>query len=58
MSYIAKKAIFKISVFWVNSMYSSTLYSIDKHNIKCLEPFLPLYGHFENWRFLGMYWQY
>ena len=24
-----------------------TLYVIDIHNIRCLKPFLPLYGHFE-----------
>ena len=32
-------------------MYSITLYVIDIHNISCLEPFLPLYDHFEVWRF-------
>ena len=28
------------------------------HNIRCLEPFLPLYDHFEIRRFLGINWQY
>ena len=56
--YIGKSAIFKIWVFWVISMYFITLYIIDIHNISCLEPFWPLYGHFEISRFLGLNWQY
>ena len=47
-----------LSVFWVKTMHSITLYAINIHNIKCLEPFLPLYDHFEIWRFLGLTWQY
>ena len=57
-SYIAKTAIFKIWVFWVISMYSVTLFVIDIQNIRCLEPFLSLYGHFEIRRILGINWQY
>ena len=53
-SYIAKTAIFKIWVFWLISMYSITLYVIAIHDIRCLKPFLPLYDHFEIWRFLGL----
>ena len=44
---------FQIGVFWVISMHYITLFVIDIDNIGCLEPFLPLYGHFEIWRFLG-----
>ena len=33
-------------------MYSITLYAIDIH-IMCLEPFLPLYDHFENLEIFG-----
>ena len=40
-------------------MHSIILYVIDIiHNIRCLEPFLPLYDHFEILRFLGPDWQY
>ena len=28
------------------------------HKNRCLEPFLPLYDHFENRRFLVINWQY
>ena len=37
--YKAKTAIFKIWVFWVKTMHSITLYAIDIHNNRCLEPF-------------------
>ena len=40
--------------FLVIAMYSITLYAIDMHGISCLEPFLPLYDHFEIWRFFGL----
>ena len=40
------------------SMHYLTLYVIDIHNIRCLEPFLPLYDHFEILRFLVRNWQY
>ena len=30
------------------------MYVIDIHNIRCLEPSLPLYDHLENLRFLGL----
>ena len=56
--YKAKSAIFKIWVFWVISMYYITLCDIDMHNVRCLEPFLLLYDHFEIWRFLRPNWQY
>ena len=56
--YIAKTVIFKIWVFWVKTMHSITLYAIDIHNIRCLEPFLPLFDHFKIWRFLALNWQY
>ena len=56
--YIAKSAFFKIWVFWVISMHYITLFVIDLDNIRCWELFLPLYDHFEIWRFLGPNWQY
>ena len=34
-------------------MHYITLHVIDIHNIRCLEPFLPFYDHFEIWRVLG-----
>ena len=46
-----KIAIFKISVFLVISIHSFTLFVLDIHNIGCLEPYLPLYGHFAIRRF-------
>ena len=42
----------------VISMHYITLFVIDIDNIRCLEPFLPLYDHFEIRRFLGINWQY
>ena len=39
-------------------MYSINLFVIDIHNIRCLEPFLSLYGQGEIRRFLGISWQY
>ena len=56
--YIAKSAIFKIWAFWVISMHFITLFVIEIDNIRCLGPFLPLYDHFEIWRFLIRNWQY
>ena len=35
-------------------MYSITLFVIDIHDIRCLEPFLPPYDHFEILRFFGL----
>ena len=32
-------------------------YVIFIHNIRCLEPFLPVYDHFEICRILGLNWQ-
>ena len=49
--YIAESKIFKIRMFWMISMHHITLFVIDIHNIRCLEPFLPLHDHFENRRF-------
>lgn len=49
--YIAKSAIFKIWVLWMISLHCITLFVIDIHNIRCLEPFLPLHDHFEIRRF-------
>ena len=57
-SYIAKTVVFNIWVFWVKTMHSITLHVIDIHNVRCLEPFLPLSDHFEIGRFLGPNWQY
>ena len=37
--YKAKSVIFKIWVFWVISMYFITMFVIEIHNIRCLEPF-------------------
>ena len=39
-------------------MYSITLYAIDIHNIRCIEPFLPQYDLFEILRLFGLNWQY
>ena len=35
----------------------TTLFAIDIDDIRCLEPFIPLYDHFEILRFLGPSWQ-
>ena len=32
-------------------MHYITLYVMDIHNVRCLGPSLPLYDHFEIWRF-------
>ena len=53
-SYTAKTAIFKIWVFWVISMYSITLFVIDIHNIRCLEPF---FYHFRTTLKFGGFWE-
>ena len=45
-------------MFWVISMHYITLFVIHIDDIRCLEPFLSLYDHFEIWRFLGPNWQY
>ena len=39
------------------SMHYTTLFAIDIDDIRCLEPFIPLYDHFEILRFLGPSWQ-
>ena len=49
---------FQIWVFWVIFMHHITFCVIDIHKITCLKPFLPLYDHFEIWRFLSLNWQY
>ena len=36
------------------SMHCITLYVVDIHDIRCLEPFLPPYDHFEILRFFGL----
>ena len=35
-------------------MHYTTLYVVDIHDIRCLEPFLPPYDHFEILRFFGL----
>ena len=45
-------------IFWVISLHYITLYVIDIHNVRCLEPFLPPYDHFKNRRFWVRNWQY
>ena len=47
----------EIHPWWVN-FQPFTLVGLGAVVIKCLEPFSPLYDHFEIRRFLGINWQY